>query len=78
MVDNQGRIHDPLTSASPPPSSAGLASLADSEVTVSMFEALDALSQREPHHEHEMREHDDVCDDACPISAAVISPEGLE
>jgi hypothetical protein len=49
-----------------------------STVTVSMFEALDALSQEEPHHEHEMHEHDDVCDDACSISAAVISPVGLE
>ena len=47
-------------------------------VTVSMFEALDALSQEEPLHEPEMHEHDDVCDDSCSISAAVISPEGLE
>jgi hypothetical protein len=47
-------------------------------VTVSMFEALDALSQEGPHHEHEHHEHDDVCDDACPISSAVIPSQGLE
>jgi hypothetical protein len=47
-------------------------------VTVAMFNALDALASEESHHEHHCGEHDDVCDDACCIAAAVISGQGLE
>ena len=47
-------------------------------MTIAMFEALDALPQEEPHHEHQGGEGADVCDDACPIASAVISAEGLE
>jgi hypothetical protein len=47
-------------------------------VTVSMFEALDALSQGEPPHAHECHEHEDVCDESCSIASAVISSEGVE
>lgn len=46
-------------------------------MTITMFEALDAPSQEEPHHEHECGEHD-VFDDTCPIASAVIPAEGLE
>jgi hypothetical protein len=49
-----------------------------STVTITMFEALDALSQEMPHDEHQCGEHDDVCGDTCPIASAVISAEGLE
>ena len=45
-------------------------------MTVSMFEALDALSQGEP--SHECHEHAEVCDEGCSIASAVISSEGLE
>ncbi len=47
-------------------------------MTIATFETLDAHSQEEPHHEHQCGEHDDVCDDTCPIASAVISAEGLE
>jgi hypothetical protein len=46
-------------------------------VTITLFEALDALSQEGARSEHECGEHD-VCDDSCPIASAVISAEGLE
>jgi hypothetical protein len=47
-------------------------------VTITMFDALDALACEEPHHEHECHAHDDVGDEECPIASAVIAAEGLE
>jgi len=47
-------------------------------VTITLFDALDALADERPHHEHECHEHDDVADETCPIASAVITAEGTE
>lgn len=47
-------------------------------MTISMFEALDALAAEVPHHGPGCGAHDDVGDDECCIASAVISADGLE